>query len=233
MAIEIEGVARKSMVMFFLIDTSGSMAGRSIASVNDAMREIIPDIQGISDENADAEIKLAVMDFADDPKWISAEPQVLSAVFWNDLSAGGGTNMGKAFKELSSKLDKSAFLNDPAGIKAPVIILLTDGAPGDNYKEGIKTLNQNKYFNKSIKIALGVEDANMSVLEEFTGNREAAIYLKDKSLLKRLLHVVSVSSSVVGSKTSISSEDDAAAAQDAVIKDVKEEMQNSESDEDW
>ena len=27
----VEGVARKSMVMFFLIDTSGSMEGRSIA----------------------------------------------------------------------------------------------------------------------------------------------------------------------------------------------------------
>ena len=33
----VEGVARKSMVMFFLIDTSGSMEGRSIAAVNDAM----------------------------------------------------------------------------------------------------------------------------------------------------------------------------------------------------
>ena len=36
----VEGVARKSMVMFFLIDTSGSMEGRSIAAVNDAMQKL-------------------------------------------------------------------------------------------------------------------------------------------------------------------------------------------------
>ena len=46
----VEGVARKSMVMFFLIDTSGSMAGRSIAAVNDAMREVIPDVKDISNK---------------------------------------------------------------------------------------------------------------------------------------------------------------------------------------
>lgn len=233
MAIEIEGVARKSMVMFFLIDTSGSMAGRSIASVNDAMREVIPDIQDISDSNADTNIKLAVMDFADNPKWISSEPQELSSVSWTDLGTYGGTNMGKAFKELASKLSTDEFLNDPSGNKAPVVILLTDGAPGDNYREGIKVLNQNPWFKKSIKVALGVEDARMSVLEEFTGNKESAIYLKDKGLLKRLLHVVSVSASVVGSKTSINSESDASAAQEAVIENVKEEMENSVSDDEW
>jgi len=39
---------RKTMIMFFLIDTSGSMDGDKIASLNDAMREMLPDIQDIS-----------------------------------------------------------------------------------------------------------------------------------------------------------------------------------------
>ena len=126
MAIEIEGVARKSMVMFFLIDTSGSMEGRSIAAVNDAMREVIPDIQDISDNNADASIKLAVMSFSSGTNWETPQPVELDSYRWSDLDAGGTTDMGEAFSELNSKLDRNAFLQDPAGVKAPVIIMLAE-----------------------------------------------------------------------------------------------------------
>lgn len=232
---DVEGVARKSMVMFFLIDASGSMTGKNIAAVNDAMREVIPDIKDISDNNADANIKLAVMSFSSGTNWETPEPVELDSYHWSDLSAGGVTDMGEAFKELSSKLDRNAFLQDPIGVKAPVIIMLSDGEPTDDYKSGLRELQQNKWFKKSIKIALGVDDANMDVLSDFTGSTESAIYLKDKNLLKKLIHVVSVTSSSVGSKKAGDAEDDAVAAQEAVVETVKDEMQNldAESDEDW
>lgn len=41
---EIVEIPRKTMVMFFVVDTSGSMAGSSIGQVNDAMREVLPDL---------------------------------------------------------------------------------------------------------------------------------------------------------------------------------------------
>lgn len=235
MAIEIEGVARKSMVMFFLIDTSGSMEGRSIAAVNDAMREVLPDIQDISNNNADAKIKLAVMSFSSGTNWETTEPQELDSYRWKDLEAGGVTDMGAAFKELNSKLDRNAFLQDPAGVKMPVIILISDGEPTDDFREGLKVLQQNKWYKRSIKIALGVDDANMDVMEEFTGSCESAIYLRDKSNLKKLIRIVSVTSSTVGSKKAGDAEDDAIAAQEAVAEIVQDEMQSldAESAEEW
>lgn len=235
MAIEIEGVARKSMVMFFLIDTSGSMEGRSIAAVNDAMREVLPDIQDISNNNADAKIKLAVMSFSSGTNWETTEPQELDSYRWKDLEAGGVTDMGAAFKELNSKLDRNAFLQDPAGVKMPVIILISDGEPTDDFREGLKVLQQNKWYKRSIKVALGVDDANMDVMEEFTGSCESAIYLRDKSNLKKLIRIVSVTSSTVGSKKAGDAEDDAIAAQEAVAEIVQDEMQNldAESAEEW
>lgn len=231
----VEGVARKTMVMFFLIDTSGSMDGRNIAAVNDAMREVIPDIKDISNNNADASIKLAVMSFSSGTNWETAQPVDLDSYHWNDLQAGGVTDMGEAFKELNSKLDRNAFLQDPVGVKAPVIIMLSDGEPTDDYKAGLRILQQNKWFKKSIKIALGVDDANMDVLSNFTGSKESAIYLTDKSLLKKLIQIVSVTSSTVGSKKAGDAEDDAAAAQEAVVETVRDEMQNldPEADADW
>ena len=92
MSLKIEGVARKSMVMFFLIDTSTSMQGCSIAAVNDAMREVIPDIQEISDNNADANIKLAVMSFSSGTNWETPQPVELSSYRWDDLVAEGVTD---------------------------------------------------------------------------------------------------------------------------------------------
>lgn len=235
MAIEIEGVARKSMVMFFLIDTSGSMEGRSIAAVNDAMREVLPDIQDISNNNADAKIKLAVMSFSSGTNWETTEPQDLDSYRWKDLEAGGVTDMGAAFRELNSKLDRNAFLQDPAGVKMPVIILISDGEPTDDFREGLNVLQQNKWYKRSIKVALGVDDANMDVMKEFTGSCESAIYLRDKSNLKKLIRIVSVTSSTVGSKKAGDAEDDAIAAQEAVAEIVQDEMLNfdAESAEEW
>jgi uncharacterized protein YegL len=45
-------IPRRTMVLFFLVDTSGSMYGDKIGAVNEAIREVIPEIKDISSENA-------------------------------------------------------------------------------------------------------------------------------------------------------------------------------------
>ena len=127
-------ITRKTMVMFFMIDTSGSMDGTSIGQVNDAMREVIPDLKDISDENADAKIKLAVMTFDSNVKWITPAPVDLEDFKWSNLDAGGVTALGEACKELNTKLSRDSFLQDAVGVYAPVILLISDGAPTDDFK---------------------------------------------------------------------------------------------------
>ena len=39
-----EEIAKKSMVLFFLIDCSGSMGGSKIGTVNSVMEELIPEM---------------------------------------------------------------------------------------------------------------------------------------------------------------------------------------------
>lgn len=56
-------VARRTMTLFFVVDTSGSMGGSKIGTLNSAIEEVIPEIRKISGENADAAIKIAVLDF--------------------------------------------------------------------------------------------------------------------------------------------------------------------------
>lgn len=224
----VEGIVRKSMTLFFLVDTSGSMMGASIAAVNDAMKELLKknsEIEEVSAKNPDAKIRFAVLQFSSGTNWVTPSPIEFDGSYkWKDLTAGGVTDLGEAFHQLNSKLDRNAFLQDPAGVKAPVVILLTDGEPTDDYKKGLGELKQNKWFDKAVKIALGVENANMEVLKDFTGNSEAAIYLKDKSLLKNLIKVVSVTSSTMASKKAGDSADDAKATQEAVVSAVQSQM---------
>ena len=59
-----ESIPRRKMILFFVIDTSGSMLGSKIGSVNDAIENVLPMIGEISDENPDAEINVAALEFS-------------------------------------------------------------------------------------------------------------------------------------------------------------------------
>ena len=61
---------RRIMTLFLLVDSSGSMtASGNIAKVNRAIEEMIPLLSDISDENEQAEIRLAVLTFDTDVNW--------------------------------------------------------------------------------------------------------------------------------------------------------------------
>ena len=54
---DVVSVPRRTMTLFFVIDTSGSMAGNKIGAVNDAVENVLPMLDEISASNPDAEIK--------------------------------------------------------------------------------------------------------------------------------------------------------------------------------
>ena len=65
---------RKVMTLFYVVDTSGSMYGSKIGSVNSAMEEAITsDLPEISAANDDAEIKVAIMQFSSGCSWITPQ----------------------------------------------------------------------------------------------------------------------------------------------------------------
>ena len=98
-------IPRRTMVLFFVIDTSGSMDGSKIGAVNTAIEEVIPAIREVSDENADAQIKIAALEFSSGARWITSNGPVEADQFrWNYLNAEGVTDFGAACKALNDKL---------------------------------------------------------------------------------------------------------------------------------
>lgn len=196
-------IPRRTMVLFFLIDTSGSMSGDKIGAVNEAIREVIPEIKEISAENADAQIKIAVLEFSSGARWLYERPIESEQFVWNNLEAGGLTDMGIAFKTLNEKLSRTQFMADALGSYAPAIFMMSDGAPTDDYKNELDELRKNRWFNVAIKVAVAIgTDANVDILKEFTGNEECVLTVRSPEALRKMIRFASVTASQIGSKSS-------------------------------
>ena len=196
-------IPRRTMILFFLVDTSGSMYGDKIGAVNEAILESVPDIKDLSEANADAQIKIAALSFSSGAEWLYDQPIDSESFHWNYLKAEGTTDLGFALTMLKDKLSKDQFMQEATGSFAPVIILLSDGAPTDDYKTALDEIKKNNWFKAGIKIAIAIgKDADKQILQEFTGTSETVIEVHAKSTLKKLIRFVSVRASQVNSKSS-------------------------------
>ena len=205
---ETEAISRRVMTMFFLVDASGSMEGAKMGAVNSAIEEMIPDLRDLSESNADAEIKLAVLKFATDCEWATPAPISLERFGdWEPIAADGLTALGAACAELCSKLSqKTGFMTreaSPFGYYAPVIILLSDGGPTDDFETGLSKLKENKWYKSALKIAIAIgNEVDNDVLVKFTGNKELVIPVNNSSTLKKLIRFAAVTSSQIASTSS-------------------------------
>lgn len=196
-------IPRRTMVLFFLVDTSGSMSGSKIGAVNAAIEEVLPELKDISESNADAQIKIAALAFSTGANWIYNTPIEAENFRWNYLDAKGVTDLGEACMQLNEKLSRNAFMSDATGSFAPAIFLMSDGEPTDNYQYGLTKLKENNWFKKAIKVAVAIgDDANRNILSEFTGTSEAVLEVHTPEALKKMIKFVSVRASEIGSKSS-------------------------------
>lgn len=218
-----EEIAKKSMVLFFLIDCSGSMSGSKIGTVNSVMEELIPEIRGIG--GADADIKLAVLKFSGGSEWMYNEPVSIDEFEWQPIDAENVTDLGSALTSLNSKLSRTEFMKSPSLSFAPVMILMSDGYPTDNFEKGLAELQQNKWYAAGIKAAVAIgEEADLDILARFTGNPDSVVTAHNGEALAKLIKFVAVTSSQIGSRSVrlAESEDDLRTKQQTAAEQIRE-----------
>lgn len=219
----IEEVAARTMALFYLFDTSGSMSGTKIGQVNYAMKDIPKIIMDIADGAANANIVVAAATFDSQVNWITPKPQSPEEFVntWHDLNASGLTSLGAALQSLNEKMSRKAFLGEnPMGYLAPGIIILTDGEPTDEWQKPLAELKKNNWFKNAIKIAFAVgDDANRQVLAEVCGTPEAVVSIDDPEKIRQYIKFVTASVSKTGTTSSSAMEK---SAQDAVIEQIKD-----------
>lgn len=228
----VDKLPRKTLTVFFLIDTSGSMAGGKISSLNVAIRDTLPMLEQISSENTDTEIKIAALQFASGCDWMYPRPLPVEDFEWNDLEATGLTSLGAAYQELQKKLSQtSGFMQEANASCAPIMILFSDGVPTDDAKHGLEHLKDNNWYKAAIKIAVAIgDDTNKDVLKEFVNNNsEAVLTVHNINDLKKMVYLVSVTASQVASKGVSVGVDAPESRQDEVMQDIKKAIKKDSS----
>ena len=236
---DIDGIVKRQMVLFFVVDTSGSMQGTKIGAVNTAIREVLPELKDAG--GADIDLKVACLTFSSGCQWMYSTPIASDSFQWTNVDADGVTDLGAACRELNEKLSKNGFLKAPSGSVAPVIFLLSDGEPTDDFESGINLLQQNNWFKHGIKVAVAIgDDANKDVLAKFTGNIEAVITVHTPEALRKWIRKVSITSSQIGSRSQPVSDGQFPSKQDTMIDEIKDIQQEepdlsstSTSGDDW
>ena len=236
---DVEGIVKRQMVLFFVVDTSGSMQGTKIGAVNTAIREVLPELKDAG--GSDIDLKVACLTFSSGCKWMYSTPIASDRFQWTNVDADGVTDLGTACRELNDKLSKNGFLKAPSGSVAPVIFLLSDGEPTDDFESGINLLQQNNWFKHGIKVAVAIgDDANKDVLAKFTGNIEAVITVHTPEALRKWIRKVSITSSQIGSRSQPVNDGQIPSKQDTMIDEIKDIQQEepdlsstSTSGDDW
>ena len=91
--------------------------------------------------------------------------------------------MGKAFELLADQLKIPPM---PDRALPPVLVLLSDGQPTDDYKKGLSTLLSVPWAKKAVKVAISIGDgAILDMLAEFTQNKELVLNAKNRNDLRR------------------------------------------------
>lgn len=196
-------IARRFCPLIFLIDTSGSMRGAPIGAVHSAIQNILLDLASMNASNSDAEIGVAILTFSTGVKWITGNQFVNPESFAIDvLQTAGVTSMGKAFKELNKALSEKedGLLQRVSGSVSPILCLLSDGAPTDNYKEALQILKENYWYKMALKAAIGYGEYNKGVLKEFTTFDETVMHADNPTELRTMIEDFAVKASSVTSR---------------------------------
>jgi uncharacterized protein YegL len=83
---------------------------------------------------------------------------------------GGNTDMGAAMRLLAEQL-KMPPMNERS--LPPVLVLISDGQPTDDFEQGLAELMQQPWARKAVRIAIAIgQDADPEMLQKFIGHPE-------------------------------------------------------------
>ncbi|MGD0088676.1 MAG: VWA domain-containing protein [Planctomycetota bacterium] len=163
-------LANRLLLLVYILDGSGSMAGSKIAALNHAIRESLAALSQAASQNPNAAIQIIAVVFSSGARWLVSQPTALASFKWNDLQAGGSTDMGQALSMVAEQLQVSRI-----GTRAlpPVLICVSDGHPTDDAEAGLKAILNEPWGKKAVKISIGIgADCDYDILQKFMDNPE-------------------------------------------------------------
>lgn len=173
-------LATRPLHFIFVADCSTSMRNSGkMDALNQAIREAIPHMRRVAEENPNAEVLVRALKFSSGAQWHVEMPTPVDEFEWTDLEPSGVTDMGKAFESLAEVLAMP-----PMSERAlpPVLVLISDGQPTDDYQEPLQRLLALPWGIKSVKLAIAIGRAvNKRVLKAFVNNDQIEVLQADNA----------------------------------------------------
>lgn len=164
-------ISNRPLHFIWICDCSGSMSvNGKIQALNNAIRSTIPLMKETASQNPHAQVMVRALTFSDGAQWHIAQPTPVETFEWQDLSADGLTDMGKALAMVAEQLKMPPMENRAL---PPVLVLLSDGQPTDDFNSGLNNLLELPWGKKAVRIGISIgQDADDEVLQKFIGHSE-------------------------------------------------------------
>jgi uncharacterized protein YegL len=197
-------LASRPLHFIWIADCSGSMGhGGKIQALNNAIREVIPHMQRVASENPNAQVMVRAVRFSNGAQWHIAQATPVANFRWDDLNADGVTDMGKALQLVAEQLNPDVM---PRRALPPVLVLISDGKPTDDFSAGLRALMDSPWGKKAVRVAIAIgDDVDKDTLQRFIGHPELEP-LRANNAEALVKHIKWVSTAVLQSASSPASQ---------------------------
>jgi uncharacterized protein YegL len=182
----------RPLPVIILADISGSMTDDGkIDALNVAVREMIRSFaSGVRDL---VEIHVSVITFGKDGAQVHSELTPAAIATWTPMVADGTTPLGAAIDLATTMIEDKQKI--PARAYRPVLVLVSDGEPNDEWRGPLKRLLDSDRGSKADRFALAVgAGAGMDPLKEFLANpAKQVLQASDASMIPKFFRWVTMS----------------------------------------
>jgi len=160
-----------NIYLVWVLDSSNSMKAKGkINSINMVIRETIPLIVDLSHTYKAHNFFMRALSFSTDARWVDQNFKNIQEYTWNDLEAGGKSDLGAAFKKIPEIWQVKSLGSTDSN--SYIFVLITDGYPTDDWDGPLKNLVSNQTFTESYKIAITIYDTEAEIPREFIGQKQ-------------------------------------------------------------
>lgn len=179
----------RRLPVYLVLDISGSMSGEPIEQVKNGVQMLVSALR--QDPYALETAYLSVITFSSEASELVPLTE-LAAFQVPLLSASGATSLGEALS-LVANAASTALAKTSASSKGdwkPMVFIMTDGAPTDDWEKGLKRFQQEKW---GIVVACAVNGGDVKVLQRIAGEAVVKLDTSDSSAMSKFFKWVSAS----------------------------------------
>ncbi|MVT07517.1 vWA domain-containing protein [Chitinophaga tropicalis] len=186
----------RRLPVYLVLDTSGSMSGEPIEAVKNGVQVLISTLR--QDPYALETAFISLITFDSDARQLVPLTD-LSSFQMPEIKAAGGTSFGAALQLVADSISREVAKSTPdvKGDWKPLVFLMTDGIPTDQWQSGLNAF-QNSKIGITVACAAG-SGADVSLLKQIT-NTVVALDTADAATIKAFFKWVSASVSTGSQK---------------------------------